>query len=173
MALIAHELAHSWSGNLVTNATWDDFWLNEGFTVYFEQRIMEAIYGRKYSEMLARLTLDGLKEEIAELKARDQWLKLDLTGRKPGRWNDGRSLMTKAISSCEKCEETVGRENWDAFLKGYFDKFAFKSMTTESFVKYVEANLENADQLNFKEWIYADGLPADFPVVETEEFAPS
>ena len=58
VALIAHELAHSWSGNLVTNATWNDFWLNEGFTVYFEQRIMESIYGRKYSEMLARLTLD-------------------------------------------------------------------------------------------------------------------
>src|SRR5699024_10192983 len=47
--LIAHELAHSWSGNLVTNATWDDFWLNEGFTVYFERRITEAEYGKDYA----------------------------------------------------------------------------------------------------------------------------
>ena len=52
-ALIAHELAHSWSGNLVTNATWDDFWLNEGFTVYFEKRICEKVYGKDYSQMLA------------------------------------------------------------------------------------------------------------------------
>ncbi|MEL6105056.1 MAG: M1 family aminopeptidase/hydrolase, partial [Planctomycetota bacterium] len=81
VALIAHELAHSWSGNLVTNSTWNDFWLNEGFTVYFEQRIMEAIYGRPYSEMLARLTLDGLLQEIDELSFRDTWLKLDLANR--------------------------------------------------------------------------------------------
>ncbi|QEG21796.1 M1 family metallopeptidase [Mariniblastus fucicola] len=170
VALIAHELAHSWSGNLVTNATWDDFWLNEGFTVYFEQRIMESIYGRKYSEMLARLSLDGLKEEIAELKARDQWLKLDLTGRNP---DDGMTAIAydKGYFFLRKCEETVGRENWDAFLKGYFDKFAFKSMTTESFIDYVEANLEGADKLNYKAWIYAGGLPADCPVVTTEELA--
>jgi len=168
VALIAHELAHSWSGNLVTNATWDDFWLNEGFTVYFEQRIMESIYGRKYSEMLARLSLDGLKEEIAELKARDQWLKLDLLGRNP---DDGMTSIAydKGYFFLRKCEETIGREKWDAFLKGYFDKFAFQSMTTESFVAYVESNLENADKLNFKQWIYAEGLPEDCPVVETRE----
>src|SRR4029078_6044108 len=52
---VAQQLAHSWSGNLVTNATWNDFWLNEGFTVYFERRIMEAVSGRDYSEMLALL----------------------------------------------------------------------------------------------------------------------
>lgn len=170
VALIAHELAHSWSGNLVTNATWNDFWLNEGFTVYFEQRIMESIYGRKYSEMLARLTLDGLKEEIEELKARDQWLKLDLLGRNP---DDGMTAIAydKGYFFLRKCEETVGREKWDAFLKGYFDKFAFKSMTTESFIEYVEANLEDADKLNYKEWIFADGLPASCPTVTTEELA--
>ena len=170
VALIAHELAHSWSGNLVTNATWDDFWLNEGFTVYFEQRIMEAIYGRKYSEMLARLTLDGLKEEIAELKERDQWLKLDLTGRNP---DDGMTAIAydKGYFFLRKFEETIGREKWDAFLKGYFDKFAFKSMTTESFIEYVDANLEGADKLDYKKWIYANGLPDDCPTVETKELA--
>jgi len=60
--VIAHELAHSWSGNLVTNANWNDFWLNEGFTVYFETRIIEEIYGRDYSEMLACLHLVDLKD---------------------------------------------------------------------------------------------------------------
>src|SRR5687767_3366432 len=69
VSLVAHELAHSWSGNLVTNSTWDDFWLNEGFTVYFEQRIMEAVYGRPTSEMLAQLSRQDLDATIAELKA--------------------------------------------------------------------------------------------------------
>ncbi len=170
VALIAHELAHSWSGNLVTNATWDDFWLNEGFTVYFEQRIMESMYGRKYSEMLARLSLNGLKEEIEELQARDQWLKLDLMGRNP---DDGMTAIAydKGYFFLRKCEEVVGREKWDAFLKSYFDTFAFQSMTTESFIEYVEANLEGADKLNYKEWIYSGGLPKDCPVVVTEELA--
>ena len=95
VALIAHELAHSWSGNLVTNSTWNDFWLNEGFTVYFEQRIMESMYGRDYSEMLARLTLDGLLEEIKELKARDTWLKLDLLNRNP---DDGMNAIAYDLS---------------------------------------------------------------------------
>ncbi len=168
VALIAHELAHSWSGNLVTNATWNDFWLNEGFTVYFEQRIMEAVYGREYSEMLARLTLDGLLEEIKELKARDTWLKLDLAGRNP---DDGMTAIAydKGYFFLRMLEEKVGREKWDAFLKNYFDKFAFESMTTEGFLKYLEANMKIEGEMDLKAWVYAPGLPENCPVVETKE----
>src|SRR5207247_11040935 len=85
VSLVAHELAHSWSGNLVTNATWDDFWMNEGFTVYFENRIMEAIYGRDYYEMLARLGMQDLELIVDEVgkDSRDQHLRLDLRGRDP------------------------------------------------------------------------------------------
>ncbi len=168
VALIAHELAHSWSGNLVTNATWNDFWLNEGFTVYFEQRIMEAIYGRQYSEMLARLTLDGLLEELKQLDARDTWLKLDLAGRNP---DDGMTAIAydKGYFFLRMMEETTGREKWDAFLKDYFAKFAFKSMTTESFVSYVKENLDTEVDLNA--WVYSPGLPKNCPTVETAELA--
>ena len=77
-ALIAHELAHSWSGNLVTNATWDDFWLNEGFTVYFERRIMESLYGKDYVEMLALLGYQDLQGSIANLAPDLQLLNLSL-----------------------------------------------------------------------------------------------
>lgn len=165
VALIAHELAHSWSGNLVTNATWDDFWLNEGFTVYFEQRIMEAIYGREYSEMLARLSLDGLLAEIEELEARDTWLKLDLRGRNP---DDGMTSIAydKGYFFLRMLEEKVGREKFDQFLKSYFNKFAFKSMTTEGFLNYLQENLD--EKIDFKAWVYSPGLPADVPVVQTE-----
>ena len=62
--VIAHELAHSWSGNLVTNASWEELWINEGFTVYFENRIMEEIYGREYEQMMVTLSLGELREEF-------------------------------------------------------------------------------------------------------------
>ena len=165
VALIAHELAHSWSGNLVTNATWDDFWLNEGFTVYFEQRIMESIYGREYSEMLARLSLDGLLAETKELEARDTWLKLDLRGRNP---DDGMTSIAydKGYFFLRMLEEKVGRKKFDLFLKSYFKKFAFQSMTTERFLSYLKENLDN--KIDFNAWVYSPGLPADAPVVETK-----
>ena len=169
VALIAHELAHSWSGNLVTNATWNDFWLNEGFTVYFEQRIMEAMYGREYSEMLAKLTLDGLREEIKELEARDTWLKLDLAGRNP---DDGMTAIAydKGYFFLRMLEEKIGREKWDAFLKTYFEKFAFQSMTTESFVEYLKANATiDGEAIDIDEWIYGVGLPENCPQVVTDE----
>lgn len=166
VALIAHELAHSWSGNLVTNATWNDFWLNEGFTVYFEQRIMEAVYGRRYSEMLAKLTLDGLQREVLQLKKRDTWLKLDLAGRNP---DDGMTSIAydKGYFFLRMLEEKVGREQWDAFLKHYFDKFAFQSMTTEGFLKHLKSNL--TVDVDLDAWVYSAGLPDTMPVVKTEE----
>ena len=156
VALVAHELAHSWSGNLVTNATWNDFWLNEGFTVYFEQRIMEAVYGRRYSEMLAKLTLDGLQRELLQLKKRDTWLKLDLAGRNP---DDGMTAIAydKGYFFLRMLEERVGRQQWDAFLRDYFDKFAFQSMTTEGFLKHLKANL--TVDVDLDSWVYSPGLP--------------
>ena len=169
VALIAHELAHSWSGNLVTNATWNDFWLNEGFTVYFEMRIMEGLYGREYSEMLAKLTLDGLREEIKELQARDTWLKLDLAGRNP---DDGMTAIAydKGYFFLRMLEEEIGREKWDVFLKTYFEKFAFQSMTTEGFVEYLKANaVIDGAAIDVDQWIYSKGLPENCPQVVTDE----
>lgn len=168
VALIAHELAHSWSGNLVTNATWNDFWLNEGFTVYFEQRIMEAVFGRDYAEMLAKLTLDGLREEVKQLDQRDTWLKLDLAGRNP---DDGMTAIAydKGYFFLRMLEDEVGREKWDDFLRGYFDQHAFRSMTTEGFVAYLHENLR--PEADIDEWVYGPGLPSNCPEVETDKLA--
>ncbi len=177
VSLVAHELAHSWSGNLVTNSTWNDFWLNEGFTVYFEQRIMEKMYGREYSEMLASLTLDGLKGSIASMgeKNPDTRLKLDLTGRDP---DEGVTdiAYNKGYFFLRLCEETFGREAWDAFLKGYFDANAFKPMTTEIFLDILQKqfnlkkNKELAAKLTIDAWVYSPGLPANCPVPVSNEF---
>ena len=138
----------------------------KGFTVYFEQRIMEAVYGRRYSEMLAKLTLDGLQRELVQMEARDTWLKLDLTGRNP---DDGMTAIAydKGYFFLRMLEEKVGREKWDTFLKDYFNKFAFQSMTTEDFLTHLRANLKvDAD---IDSWVYGAGLPESMPVVKTEE----
>jgi leukotriene-A4 hydrolase len=178
VSLVAHELAHSWSGNLVTNSSWNDFWLNEGFTVYFEQRIMEKMYGREYTEMLATLTLDGLKGSIASMgeKNPDTRLKLDLTGRDP---DEGVTdiAYNKGYFFLRLCEETFGRTAWDAFLKGYFDGNAFKPMTTELFLDILQKhfnltkNKDLAAKLTIDAWVYAPGLPANCPVPVSNELA--
>jgi leukotriene-A4 hydrolase len=178
-SLVAHELAHSWSGNLVTNATWNDFWVNEGFTVYFEQRIMEAIYGRDYSEMLASLSNQDLKEEIADMTkagmAADTKLKLDLKGRNP---DDGVTPIAydKGYLFLRSQEELVGRELFDAFLKDYFSSNAFKGMTTEALIEQMDERLYKKnglvmDREKVEEWIYQPGLPADAPQPSSDKFS--
>ncbi len=177
VSLIAHELAHSWSGNLVTNGTWNDFWLNEGFTVYFERRIMEAIEGRNYSEMLAELGHQDLVSTIDEIgkTSPDTALHLDLAGRDP---DDGMSDIAyeKGYFFLRLIEETVGREKWDAFLKEYFNTHAFQSMTTSRFLDYLREHLlkndkATEDKLQIDNWVYKPGLPDNCPVVNSTEFA--
>lgn len=175
VSLVAHELAHSWSGNLVTNATWNDFWLNEGFTVYFEQRIMEKLYGREYSEMLATLALKDLHGEIANLGGPtnpDTRLKLDLKDRDP---DDAVTDIpyNKGYFFLRLCEETFGRNQWDVFLQTYFNKHAFTSLTTEQFLAYWKSYFTNTDlkeKINAKAWIYSPGVPANCPQPTSHEF---
>ena len=175
VSLVAHELAHSWSGNLVTNSTWDDFWLNEGFTVYFEQRIMEAVYGKQKSEMLAQLSRQDLDATIAEISTsahpEDTRLKLALEGRSP---DDGMTdiAYNKGYFFLRLIEETVGRAKFDVFLKEYFTSHAFQVMDTEVFLDYLRKNLVDAEaekKIDIQAWVYGEGLPANIPVVNSKE----
>lgn len=166
--LVAHELAHSWSGNLVTNATWNDFWLNEGFTVYFERRIMEEISGRNYSEMLALLGRQDLDAAVAELPERDTHLFLDLTGRDP---DEAATKLPyeKGYFLLRLIEETVGRATWDAFLRDYFDRHAFHSMTTAAFVDELKQAFPDL-AVDVNAWIHGPGIPDNAPVVHSDAF---
>lgn len=174
VSLIAHELAHSWSGNLVTNATWEDFWLNEGFTVYFERRIMEAMMGVDYADMLWELGYQDLEGTVSELgkDSRDTWLKLDLKGR------DADEGMTdiayeKGAHFLRLIEESVGRAKIDTFLRHYFDSHAFQTMNTEQFLQYLNAKLLNGDttKVNANTWVYGPGIPKECPRVPQKLFS--
>lgn len=164
ISVVAHELAHSWSGNLVTNATWNDFWLNEGFTVYFENRIMEAMYGKEIADINAVIEFQDLVTAIEDIEAgdhpEDTQLKLHLEDRSP---DDGMTdiAYVKGAFFLRTLESIVGREKFDAFLTNYFDNHAFETITTESFVQYLNAELLMPNDIVFDtdEWIYRPGLP--------------
>jgi leukotriene-A4 hydrolase len=174
VSLIAHELAHSWSGNTVTNATWRDLWLNEGFTTYLTYRIMEMVYGEKRYAMEAVLGRQDLQADIDTLPADDQILAIDLRGRDP---DDVFSNIPyeKGALFLRELEQKVGRAEFDTFLLGYFKHFNFQSITTDQFVDYLEKNLvkQHSDVLSMdriNEWIHATGVPEGAPMPQSDAF---
>lgn len=173
VSLVAHELAHSWSGNLVTNATWRDFWLNEGFTTYLERRIIEAVYGVPRREMEATLGRRSLEEEMVGLADLDEILHVDLNGRDPDEGFTGVPYEKGALF-LRHLEETVGREKFDKFVRNYFDAHAFQSITTETFVDYLNKNLlaqnPKVSMANVNEWIEKAGLPKNAPQPKSDAF---
>ncbi|MGJ8564825.1 MAG: M1 family metallopeptidase [Alphaproteobacteria bacterium] len=173
--VVAHELAHSWSGNLVTNSTWRDAWLNEGFTSYVENRVMEDLYGEGRAVMEQALGLEDLKRDIANA-SRPELTQLKLPAN-IAHTDDAFSQVAyvKGQFFLMFLEERFGRDNFDAFLKGYFDHFAFQSITTEDFIKYLhdELHVKFPDALTkaeLKEWIYEPGLPATAKKPQSDAF---
>lgn len=175
VALIAHELAHSWSGNLVTNSSWRDLWLNEGFTVFLESRIMEALYGERRRRMEERLGYEDLLADFEDLDAPSELLAIDLRGLDPDLvftqvpYEKGRLMLVWLDS-------VVGRDAMNTFLTDYFNHFAFQSIATEDFLVYADEHLiaPHADQLSradLEQWIFGPGLPAAAVLPAADVFA--
>jgi leukotriene-A4 hydrolase len=174
VSLIAHEMAHSWSGNLVTNSTWSDFWLNEGFTVYIERRILEELYGPRRAEMEAALGWQELQEELKSRPSADQILHVNLAGRDP---DDGATQIPyeKGALFLRQIESAFGRETFDSYLRAYFDHFAFQSITTAQSLEYLRTRLlaldsQAAGRIHVNDWVYRPGLPASAQAPLSEAF---
>lgn len=172
--LIAHELAHSWSGNLVTNASWHDFWLNEGFTSYVENRIMEELFGRERALMEQSLSVQDLRQAVNDLPEKYTILNVDLDGADP---DDAFSTVpyTKGQMFLVYLEEKFGREIFDAFVVEYFDHFAFESITTQDFEVYLKENLLNkhpgiVSDEEIHTWLHEPMLPDMMPNPTSDAF---
>ena len=175
-SLLAHELGHSWSGNLVTNASWDETWLNEGFTTYVEHRIGEEVFGvneAKMQDVLSRKVLQNNLEELGK-DSPDTRLKIDLSGKNP---DEGLSDIPyeKGYAFLQTIEAAVGRKQFDTFLTNYFNDHAFQSINTEAFVAYINKKLIKgdivlADKIKLDDWIYKPGIPSNIITPVSEDF---
>jgi aminopeptidase N len=177
VATVAHELAHSWSGNLVTNAAWADFWLNEGFTTYFENRIMERLYGEERARQEVALGWDDLHSELEELGRTSPAtaLHLDLAGQDPDAGMNS-IAYEKGAAMLRTIERAVGRARWDAYLRSWFDRHAFQPATAEMFLSDLRRNLLRGDtalerRLMLDQWVYRPGLPANAVRPDPRAFA--
>ncbi|MBU2972156.1 M1 family metallopeptidase [Pseudoalteromonas sp. C2R02] len=163
VSTVAHELAHSWTGNLVSNATWRDLWLNEGFTTYFTNRIVEAVYGKEMAELEAVLEYGRLMEEFETMPLEKQNITANVQFEDPNNAFD-RFTYDKSSMFVHDLEHRLGRENFDKFLLTYVNHFAFKAITTENFVEYAKTTLliDHSDKISeaeLLEWIYGTGMP--------------
>lgn len=175
VSLVAHELAHSWSGNLATNANWNDFWLNEGFTTYIELRLMEEVYGRDYADMLAALSFQDLSDEIADKGSTSPatHLRLDLAGADP---DEGMSSIAydKGALLLRTLEQKLGREQLDAFLAHWFSEHAFESVTSEQLMAALRERFPDREPLwqhVEDDWINGPGIPAEHAPTDAAGFA--
>ncbi|MBZ2205954.1 M1 family metallopeptidase [Massilia soli] len=163
--LIAHELAHSWSGNLVTNASWKHWWLNEGFTTYVTTRILEKIYGEEVATMNLQLEQEEALASLAEIAPAKQALITRHPDTSSEHYTDDALAYPKGAWFLRTLEQRAGREVFDPFLRGWFDQHAFQSVTTEQFVSYLRKNLlekhpKVLSEAELEEWLYGPGIPA-------------
>ncbi len=176
VSLIAHELAHSWSGNLVTNASWKDMWLNEGFTSYVQSRITEALYGHEAAEMERQIDQADLAVELKDMAADDQMLaRPGLPGRDPDEALTG-VPYNKGAWFLQFLEQRFGREKFDAFLRGWFDDHAFQSANSDEFVAYLrkkllEPNGNTVTAAEVQTWLNEPGIPNFAPRAQSRGFA--
>jgi leukotriene-A4 hydrolase len=168
VSLIAHELAHSWSGNLVTFAVTRDAWLNEGITSYVENRIIESLFGRAWADMENVIERNAIAEEFTANNLPLQRLAIEPGVIKDPDDNLSGTVYAKGAWYMQFLEQRFGRADFDAFLRGYFEHFAFQSITSAQFAEYAKTNLlarlpGKVSEAEFDAWLYQPGIPSFAP----------
>ncbi|MCY1031211.1 M1 family metallopeptidase [Corallococcus sp. BB11-1] len=163
--VVAHELAHSWTGNLVTNASAEHFWLNEGFTVFAERRILEALAGPEVTALHAALGRRSLDEAMHHFRAHPQLtsLRTHLTGVDP---DEAFSQIPyeKGYLLLRALEDAVGRPAFDGYLRRYLATYRFQALTTEDFVRFTEQELPGAlAKVDADAYLHRPGVPTSAP----------
>lgn len=163
--VVAHELAHSWTGNLVTNASMEHFWLNEGFTVWAERRILRILHGDDAAALGWAMGQKALEDSLARFKNEPHLtvLRMHLEGIDP---DDAFSSIPyeKGARLVAALERQVGEERFLTFLRDYMAAFRFTSITTEQFCAFVETQLPGALQaVHATAYLDKPGLPASAP----------
>ncbi|EGW32348.1 leukotriene A-4 hydrolase [Spathaspora passalidarum NRRL Y-27907] len=179
--VMAHELSHSWSGNLVTNCSWEHFWLNEGWTVYLERRILGAIAAKErnsaeYGEQVRHFNMiigwNGLVESVNGMPAKFTKLVWDLQGQDP---DDAFSKIPyeKGFFFLFHLETKLGGlKEFDPFIKHYFKKFRYGSLNSAQFVETLYEFYEPLgkkqvlDSIDWDTWLFKEGVP-EYPKFDT------
>jgi leukotriene-A4 hydrolase len=165
VSVLAHELAHSWTGNLVTNANAEHFWLNEGFTVYAERRILEALHGTEEAELHAALGRRELDEELVRFARTPELTRLRtrLAGVDPDE-AFSRVPYEKGYFFLRALEEAAGRDAFTRWLRDYLQAFRFGAVTTDDFTAHLEAALPGLlARVDAPRWLDGDGVPDTAP----------
>ncbi|MGI4843933.1 MAG: M1 family metallopeptidase [Janthinobacterium lividum] len=163
--LVSHELAHSWSGNLVTNASWKHWWLNEGFTTYVTTRILEKMYGEEVATMNLQLEQEEALDSLEDIPKAKQALVTRDPDTSSEHYTDEGLAYPKGAWFLRTLEQRAGRAAFDTFLRSWFDQHAFQSVTTDQFVAFLRANLlaknpKIMSDAELDEWLYGPGIPA-------------
>ena len=163
--LVSHELAHSWSGNLVTNASWKHWWLNEGFTTYVTTRILEKMYGEEMATMNLQLEQEEALDSLEDIPKAKQALVTRDPDTSSEHYTDEGLAYPKGAWFLRTLEQRAGRAAFDTFLRSWFDQHAFQSVTTDQFVAFLRANLlaknpKIMSDAELDEWLYGPGIPA-------------
>ncbi|CAH9080458.1 unnamed protein product [Cuscuta epithymum] len=161
--VVAHELAHSWTGNLITNKNNNHFWLNEGFTTYAERRIVEVVQGEDRKALSIGRGWRGLVEEMERFKDNLEFTKLktNQAGVDPDNVYS-QVPYEKGFQFLWRIERQVGRPAFDEFIKKYIAAFKFQSIDTDMFLDFLKANLPGIEGgIDLKMWTEGTGIPSD------------
>ncbi|KAG2191809.1 hypothetical protein INT47_011933 [Mucor saturninus] len=177
--VIAHEISHSWMGNLVTTNSWKHYWLNEGWTVFIERKILGRLHGEATRQFEALSGLKSLQESV-DLFGPDSLktvLNPDLRGGANPDDFFSKVPYEKGFNFLYHIEKVVGGPSiFEPYMKAYVKHFASTSISTQDWQEFLFAYMEEThgpsmveklNTIDFDAWINKPGMPPVDPQFDT------